>query len=346
MSLLSSPLEVVPLVDLALTFQRQVFKAAGGRRGFDSLRRLLDVTGITVFVGPNGSGKSFCAVAALLPSLTGVQWTCWDEHHEHFGPLRAHDAGCAVCPNEQARCDVGQQLREECSVGVRKVYSSVELTLPNGDPHPLFVPLVDYRQLIGIEHSEVFFDEVAGVSDASDSGSIPVQVTQWLHTLRKRDVRLIVTTPAYSRCSKPIRQVAQVVVDCRAHFAAPATEGRRWRPRRMLTATAFDAFSFEDFTAGKKEQLSPLTKGALWVPGHPAGTAYSTLGQVFMLGHVTEAGMCSSCGGSRSRPRCACVDDELARARAIEVVEKVSASGARVRQAVAVSLPASHGNSV
>jgi hypothetical protein len=230
-------------------------------------------------------------------------------------------------------------LEADVCHGVRLVYSTVPLLDDEGEPHSLYRPLVDFRQLVTIEHSDVLFDEVAGVSDSSDSSGVPVQVTNWLHQLRKRDCRLRVTTPAYARCSKPIRQVAQIVVDARSFFPERQQSGRLWRPRRAMLFRAFDAFAFDDYTAGvaKGERIKSLAGAAFWRPGSEAADRYDTLGAVQALGHVTEGGMCAVCGGSRSRPRCACdhsVDDIPA--HRISVEEVVGSGGARVRRAVVI----------
>ncbi len=307
------------------------------------LQQVVEAHGIVVFVGPNGSGKSLAAVASVLPALKGQKWTCWDQAHQHHWRLAKHLDECPECgvgwlkakamgadPEKYPcdLCDEGMELAVQGSTGERQVYSTVEL-LDDIDPHPRYHRLEDYRQLLTIEHADVLFDEVAGVSDSSDSSSIPVLVVQWLHTLRKRDVRLRVTTPAYERCSKPIRQVAQVVVDCRSYLPE-RNSGALWRPRRLMRLRAYDAFEFDAFTVSTENRLGTMASGFFWRPGSEASVTYSTLAQVAALGHVTEHGMCLVCGGQRSRPRCACPghvespDDYV-------VTETVSKAGARTR---------------
>lgn len=321
--------------------QRAAWALVSGLRRSERLWELVDRTGIVVFVGPNGSGKSLAAVASSLRALEGIGWECTQLAHHHAAPLARHMDGCEEgCDRGPATpalvCDEGQALIDEHCSGTRLVYSTVPLLDDAGEPHDLFRPLVDFRQLVTIEHADVLFDEVAGVSDSSDSSGVPVQVTNWLHQLRKRDVRLRVTTPAYARCSKPIRQVAQVVVDARSFFPERSTSGRLWRPRRAMLFRAFDAFTFDEFTAStsRGDRIKPLAGAAFWRPGSEAARRYDTLSAVQALGHVTEGGMCAVCGGSRSRPKCACdhaVDDVPASQLAVE--ETVSASGARVRRA-------------
>lgn len=333
------------MITPAYLVQRSAWGALSWLRRSDRLWDLVDRTGIVVFVGPNGSGKSLAAVASTLSALRGVPWSCRMLGHHHSRPLADH---IASCEHEHQRCDRsaseptylcpdGVDLESAYCHGTRIVYSTVPLLDDSGEPHELYRPLVDFRQLVTIEHGDVLFDEVAGVSDSSDSSGVPVQVTNWLHQLRKRDVRLRVTTPAYARCSKPIRQVAQVVVDSRSFFPERSSAGRLWRPRRAMMFRAFDAFAFDEFTASvsKGDRLKPIAGAAFWRPGSEASTRYDTLGAVQALGHVTEGGMCCVCGGARSRPRCACASDvdELTPAE-LRVDESVSASGARVRKAI------------
>lgn len=315
---------------------------------------LLEGIGIAVFVGPNGAGKSLVMVQSMMPTLAGTEWICWDAEHRHHRPFVAHAGLCEVCdlatflPHavqsvadldalpEGVLCEDGYGILRGGSVGVRHVYSTVPLTLSKGIPHPLYVPLTDYRQLLSIEHADVLFDEVAGIADASASATMPVQVVNWQHKLRKADIRQRVTTPAYARCALPIRQVAQVVVECRAFFPASRSAGRLWRPRRLVLATAYDAWGFGEFMAtdGQRDKLRPMARALLWVPTCEAVGAYNSWGQVLQLGHVTEGGMCISCGGGRSRPKCGCEEDHSDAEPGSLVVETITtASGARTLKA-------------
>lgn len=318
---------------------------------------LLEGQGIVVFVGPNGSGKSLVMVQSMIPTLNGRAWECWDAEHKHHRPFLRHCETCDVCslarflPHAVQSaadlaalagglvCDQGVELLLSNSSGTRKVYSTVPLTASKGVPHPLYVPLTDYRQLLSIEHADVLFDEVAGIADASASASMPVQVVNWQHKLRKADIRQRVTTPAYARCALPIRQVAQVVVEMRSFFPARASHGRLWRPRRLVLATAYDAWGFGEFMAtdGQRDKLRPMARALMWVPDCEAVSAYNSWGQVLQLGHVTEGGMCISCGGGRSRPKCGCEEEHAdAEFGSLRVETVTSPSGARTLKAVRV----------
>ena len=101
--------------------------------------------------------------------------------------------------------------------------------------------------------------------------------------------------------------------------------------------SAYDAVEFEDYTSSTKDRVKAKCGAAFWRPGSVAERSYDTMGAVLALGHVTDGGMCAVCGGSRSRPRCACSHDtDHLPIDALTVVETVSAAGSRVRKAEAV----------
>jgi hypothetical protein len=320
--------------------QRRVWRILNKLRKGPRMWDLVDSTGIVVFVGPNGSGKSLAAVHSTLRTLDGVRWQCDELGHHHNRAVRRHVDDCLDCVERRKDpvwCPLAQRLFLEHGQGLRHVYSTVPL-LVDGEDHWLYRPLVDFRSLVTIEHADVLFDEVAGVSDSSDSQGLPVQVTNWLHQLRRRDVRLRVTTPAYARCSKPIRQIAQLVVDARSFFPEASVNGRLWRPRRGMLFSAYDAVEFEDYTSSTKDRVKAKAGAAFWRPASLAERSYDTNGAVLALGHVTDGGMCAVCGGARSRPRCACSHEtDGLPIDCLTVVETVSGSGTRTRKAEAVS---------
>lgn len=326
-------------------------------------RRFLGTAGIVVFVGPNGSGKSLLCVESILPTLDGVEWACDDLEHLHNRPAQQHvrdHEGCPVLgrrrpenaselggrrraddPGEWEECPDLRAILDRCGRGVRLVHSTLPLLLPStGLPHPLYRPLQHVRDLVGIEHADVLFDEVAGVSDASDSATMPAGLTRWLQQLRKRDVFLRITTPAYDRCSKPIRQVAQVVVDVRSFFPGESESGRLWRPRRAMLARAYDAFEFGTFNKSSGKRMASKASWFYWRADHDAMHHYSTLAQVNALVDVTETGICTTCNGSRSRPKCECPTgvDQVPADR-VRIEERVTSAGARYRRAVVLPEP-------
>lgn len=308
----------------------------------DRWQSLVSANGIVVFVGPNGSGKSLLAVEALLPVLAGQEWSCSDLTHLHNRPVKDHARDCGVCvtvKGEESLCETATALLSEHGTGVRLVYSTLPLLdAETGREHPLYRPLTRIPQLVSVEHAHVLFDEVAGVSDAADSATMPAALRRWLQQLRKRDCLLFVTTPAYDRCSKPIRQVAKLVVDVRSYCEEESETGRLWRPRRAMIARAYDAFAFANFNKNTGERQKTMGTLFYWRADARAAQSYDTLAQVHALIDVEEGGACSVCNGARAKPACGCGPeiydvpyDEL------EIVTETGPRGGRVRRAVPIT---------
>lgn len=268
-------------------------KKRGARRGVP----------IHAYVGANGGGKTLAMVHDTLPSL---------------------DAG-------------------------RLVVSNVRLTTIDGAPHPLWVPLRSWVQLLDAEHCDVLLDEAQGVVNSRESSSMPVQMLTMLMQLRKRDVCLRLTAPNFARVDKAVREVCQAVTVCRGYMPTPdralakeaaecddcrvvaaamletgrndATEpgphaddlgscekhrGRLWSMKRLFWWRTYDALEWEQFSLQQVESVKPLATAWYWRPGRPAERFYDTLGQVEVMDHLSEAGLCAHCGGKRQHRRCAC----------------------------------------
>jgi hypothetical protein len=268
---------------------------------------------IGAFVGGNGGGKTLAAVETLRPTLDGIEWACDLPGHLH--------------------------TRRGVTVGLRTVLSTVELLDDStGEPHLLCEPLTDYRQLLEAEHCDIFLDEVIGVMSASTSQSLPVQVESLIVQLRRRDNRLFWTTPSYGNAAKRLREVTQAVTYCSGFLQVPATGGRLWRERRGFRWATYDARDFDEFTNSNRPKMIADVVQFFWRPGSRAERLYSTLAPVTALGVATEGGMCTACGGTRSKPRCHCGLEVQGRAASeLEVVETVE-RGVRRRQAVLVGM--------
>lgn len=232
------------------------------------------------FVGPNGSGKSACMVETTLPSL---------------------DAGRRVLSTVRL-FETWQDKRGEWH---------------RGDQHPGFELLTDWAQLLDAEHCDVLMDEIVGIASARESQGMPVQVANLLTQLRRRDITLRWTAPAWARADKIIRECSQAVTDCRGYWsdtrsqkeaAEAGNEVRQWAPRRLFRWRTFSAVDFEDFTSGKRERLSPEVRQWKRGPGSRMFAAYDTLDAVARVGEVLDGGRCAHCGGRRPVPVCKCDD--------------------------------------
>lgn len=169
----------------------------------------------------------------------------------------------------------------------RRVVSTVKLLGPDGEPHPLFVPLSDFRTLLDVEHCDVLLDEVTGVASSRSAGNvIPPAVLNLLMQLRRRDVTLSLTAPAWNRAEKVIREVTQSVTLCQGFMPKRARDGARvydgphlWVHDEQTAALIVADYSDEDGLTEQGEQLldglpigCPLTgehrhdTSRLWAP--------------------------------------------------------------------------------
>jgi len=206
-------------------------------------RRIRRSYPIRGYVGPNGGGKSLAMVHDVLPSL---------------------DAG-------------------------RTVLSTVRLLDAAGNPHPSYVPFTDFGQLLDAEHCDVLMDEIVGIANSRDGNKLPSPVQNLLVQLRRRDITLSWSAPNWARADKIIREVTQAVTECRGYFpghaAAAETDSgvRLWAPKRVFKFRTFDTAEFEEWTAGKREKMKPLTAQWFKGPGSRAFASYDTLDSVNMV---------------------------------------------------------------
>jgi hypothetical protein len=236
---------------------------------------------IHAYVGENGGGKSLAMVYDTIPSL-GMRWEC--DHADHL-----HTAAGVTS-------------------GLRRVLSTVRMVDPvTGDPHPQYEALTSWAQLLAFEHGDVLLDEVQGVASSRQSMGLPPAVLNLFLQMRRRDVVLRLSTPSYARADVVLREVCQAVTYCRGYRPEPQ-EGRLWGANRWFLWRTYDALQFDEFSAGKREQLKPLTRQLYRRLADPdrAQEWYRTLDAVDYIADATEAGTCLQCGGTRRRPTCSC----------------------------------------
>lgn len=240
--------------------------------------------------GPNGSGKSLAMVALTLPDL--------DAGRTVLSTVRLLDF------RNPRPCD-----DDRCT-------SDSHGTAGHMAAHPNYVPLTDFRQLLDVQHATVLLDEVTGAADARESMGLPVQVRNLLVQLRRRDVVLRWTSPSFMFADVTIRRVTQAVLFSRG-FAAVQNEDSVWRDRRLFRWDCYDARDIPRDESSTDPQarlrdagIRPLVRSWFWRPGSLAEGAYDTRDQVLTLGVANDAGMCVTCGGRRSAPRCSCSDSK------------------------------------
>lgn len=259
---------------------------------------------ITGFVGPNGSGKSAGMVWATLPTLSSGRRVLSTVRLLDFENPR----DCEGCDSPNHVMPVLAPAEGPFDLGAGRPQAVIGTRI-HRQAHPCYVPFTHWQQLLDAEHCDVLMDEVTGVASSRESQSMPAPVANKLVQLRRADVVVRWSAPSWARADKIIRECSQMVVYSRGYLAKQSGDAdRQWRERRMFRWQMFDASDFEDFTAGKREQLRPALQDWHWGPGSPVFDAYDTYDSVSTIGTVTDSGRCYNCGGSRRVPKCSCPD--------------------------------------
>lgn len=190
----------------------------------------------------------------------------------------------------------------------RKVLSTVRLLDPaTGQPHKSYERLTDWGQLLEARQCDVLFDEVVGIASARESQGMPVQVANLLVQLRRRDVVLRWTAPAWARADRIIRECTQAVTVCHGYFSKRVKDDERlWAPKRLFKFSTYTALDFDEAHTGQIEK-KPRSNTS-WFRGvnSLAFSSYDTLDQVERVGEVLDSGRCVHCGGRKAIPRCEC----------------------------------------
>lgn len=190
----------------------------------------------------------------------------------------------------------------------RKVLSTVRLLdSRTGESHPAYEPLTDWGQLLEAEHCDVLFDEVVGIASARESQGMPVQVANLLVQLRRRDVVLRWSAPAWARADKIIRETTQAVTVCSGYLGKRVKDSPRlWAPKRLFKWSTYDALDFDQASTGQIEKQPHGSTSWFWGVNSRAFASYDTFDSVERVGEVLDSGRCVHCGGRRVIPRCSC----------------------------------------
>lgn len=175
----------------------------------------------------------------------------------------------------------------------------------------------------------VLLDEISSVLPSRQAMTLPPQLLRILNQLRKAEVQLGWSAPAWARADLALREVTQAVCVSRGYladrylrkperrrfpFTPPLLRGEDGRPQkvpgwasnRLFSVTYYDAVEMDEFSYGRVEDVKPRMHRYYWRPAHRAHLLYNTLEGVDLLDHVDDSGACLTCGGSRKRRVCAC----------------------------------------
>jgi hypothetical protein len=204
----------------------------------------------------------------------------------------------------------------------RPILSTVPILDPStGDLYRNYIPFTGWEYILddSFKHADVLMDEVTGIANSRDAMGLPRQVQTVLDKLRKRDLTLSWTAPAWGRADTTIRSCTIAVNLCKGYVSAPDTnndtsgEIAAWRPKRLFRVRSFSAVDFEEFTvdrasqgAQKNRRLRAETVEWWWGPNSRVFRAYNTMDAVSRVGAVLDSGRCAHCGGSRPAVKCSC----------------------------------------
>lgn len=276
---------------------------------------------ISAYVGPNGSGKSAAMVWDTLPSLAAGRPVLGTVRLlDYNNPRQCDDAACEADPlsghwiralPEPHIVEAAFAVESDSSRRVELMRELGSIVGVHGAAHPLWIPLTDWQQVLDARGLDLLLDEVTGAASSRESHSLPSAIANRLVQLRRNDVVVRWSAPAWARADKIIRECSQSVTYCTGHMpkrVADEAGQRMWRNRRLFRWKTYDADAFEDFTVGKREELPALVRDWHWGPSSPSFSAYDTFDSVLTVGTVTESGTCYRCGGRRRAEACKCPD--------------------------------------
>lgn len=268
--------------------------------GRDYRRKIM----IAAYSGANGYGKTLCMVYDTMPDLdagvpvlSSVRLTDWRDPRPCDGTRQTlHEGGeqpCDVVDPDGLPVDHSEHLAA----------------------HPAYIPLLNFGQILKHKAGAILLDEITSSFSSRDTMGMPRAVLTRIQQLRKRDVAVRYTSPAYMNTDVMLRRVTLGVTLCRGYFPG-RIPGRQWRVNRGFRFLTYKADAFKDFSeadrasqqrGGRKRsaRIRPESLGLLWGPS--AGgvfDAYDTFGDVAMLAALDESGTCWECGGSIARKKC------------------------------------------
>lgn len=294
---------------------------------------------VRAYVGPMGTGKSallvYDAIANMergRPQLSTVRLLDYKNPRECEGGPLCDD------PDKHTREVMRTTLvpfdpDDPTSPLVRHSEGTGEW-VTHKQAHPLYVPMRDLRQFLTWRDGDILCDEVQGLFNSRESSSMPSQVLTMMMQLRRLNVSLSWSVPAWGRADSVLREQTQLVTMMTAALPtrAPATADglpRLWHRRRLFTARSYDPSCMDEFEAHRAmaEEVHPEIIAFYWGPGSTMFNAYDTLDGVASVGYSSDTGMCMTCSGKRRSVLCSCDD------------HRVTASGRRGVQAASEARP-------
>jgi hypothetical protein len=251
------------------------------------------------FFGLNGSGKSWGMVASILPDLeAGRPCLSTVRLLDYLNPRD--------CELDEDTCDDWAQHTAVDHMGN---------FVGHKHPHPLYVPLRNWVQVLEFKRGNILLDEITGVADSNSSSSLPPAVANKLPQLRRDEVALSYTSIDFMRTNIRIREMTRTINMCSSYLPStvygPDGEALLWKQRKLSKIQTYDAANLKgDIGDNYSEKLaeSHIQTAWHWIPSSHAGNAYSTMDQVLHVGSLGDSGRCVYCDGTRRAQECSCAD--------------------------------------
>lgn len=297
---------------------------------------------IHAYVGPNGTGKSAVMVYDTLPSLDNGRpvlstvrlldyndphecgdrpWDVCDDPDGHRREKVAVDVRKLWTPEEFAALAENVDLSPDDVARLYALSPDVRTQLPTGvyevhrASHRLYVKLTSYQQMLDWRNGDVLLDEILGIANSRESNGMPVPIQNLLVQLRRRNVSLRWSAPAWGRADKIIREVSQGVTLMSASMPKRAKQSddgspRMWSERRLFVARTYDPVNMDEFEAHRADTIPAEVTSFYWGPRSLMFAAYDTYDSVSSIGwaDLAAGGACISCGGKRRPTPCSCDD--------------------------------------
>lgn len=199
----------------------------------------------------------------------------------------------------------------------RPVISTVPMYLDkaNGVLHPLYIPFDSWKRLENARRCVIVMDEMTGVANARDSSPLPGEIQLILNQLRKRQITVLWSSPAWEDAQVQIRRVTRAVTLCKGSWADKASYraardsgssefDEAWIPNRLFHARTFRKSNTAEFKLDKHQ--APDVEEYYWGPGSNSFNMYDTNEETTRLEESGDTGQCLKCYGNRRRDECVC----------------------------------------
>lgn len=269
-----------------------------------------DSLAIMGYLGRNGDGKDLCMVHDVMPDMMlGLPILSTI-------PLFDWRRPCTACGD-----NIGEGRKCGCGLRLWPTYHNL-------------VAFDSWDLLTAFTEGVVLISEIQGVASAKEHQGLPYQAANYLRKMRHYDVRLAWNAPDWMAADPVVRRVTKAVTQCKGSAGVPHAlkcvecgqehygprrwcknkgRARLWPDNRRFRWRTYDKADFEVWDptrthakAQKNRKLRPMVVQNYWRPSGVVQTVYNTFGEVLGLGTADQAGICTSCGGSRERKKCKC----------------------------------------